>query len=430
MAAMTVEFNVLPSDLSVRCFIRLVSFFTGSGYSLQARYIDVCLIDPYGHESLQTLCDEDGSSIPLHNRTDCGAVACHQATTINRPTLNAYEGAHLRIAIMSGRYYDKLNKVRLPSFQWPQDAEQMTIQMELETMSIEQSIDKLLDNHPDALSSAQRGVLSLVVNHLRRELAKRLSDAFVTKLLRLGNGATRLSMSQEDGKRIQWLLQCRKLEASKTLIFMAINSPRQLSVNLPNWIFLPKFLALQCQDLLDSVGYWLNSWKEGKIASSSLTILSLDNIHAMSSHQIMEKSKANLLDCLRYTLMARNFLVVFARRSDLVEVKRQTKEICEKYVAVMNPLLDRTIDISHVGASKDIVDEVCLVGAAEFILSTYIANDAPPTPPQSMNVSELPSHASLDNFGLDDSFASLFEDLPALEQLFFQGFDGNTSVEP
>ncbi|PWN90970.1 hypothetical protein FA10DRAFT_128571 [Acaromyces ingoldii] len=356
--------------------------YAGSPYLIQPQYLDVCLRDPMGHISALELCNPDGGQRPC----SCSHIASSlEHTAVARgPTLTAYKGANSRLSAIIGRYFDRLGACRSSSFQWPYDAERMAMDLDADLMCFEASVAQL----PSAMfRMGQKEVLSLCVAALRGDVAKRLCDAFAANLL-----------SREKAllpEAVDWMLQRRSLDTAKALILRAVDVPRTSSLGARvSWVFFPKFVHRHTMDLLVAARRW-------------------------TARQHDAEGTAYLLDCLRHAIMGRNFLVLLTRRSELPAAKRLVDEVCAHTLEVLGTWIDggereeeddqrqRRLTVRN---AEVIVNDAALMADIEARLPA-------PLPPNLENL----------DFNLDETLASLFADLPALEQLF--GFGAAAPVQ-
>ncbi|UZJ53794.1 hypothetical protein CBS101457_003114 [Exobasidium rhododendri] len=401
---------------------RMISLYTGSGYMLQGRHINICLNDYFGHVPFSELCSVDSEQSTSPECFSCGVTPGHHSGDLFGPALTPFEGASVRIAALAGRYLDKLASVRSPRFQWPVDAEKIATELDSDLQSFERMISTSTAQHANLLCPAQQGVLILSVAHLKRAIAQQLYGAFGTRLVRhdVNSNVFGSAPMRVDEKTVQWLLNRRKLDAAKELIERVIGSPRQLVVGHPNWVFVPKFIHGQAKDLLDSAMYWhrysssRGVQKNGAMCSTSQSQATI--------------SRGNLLTCVHYSLLARNFLVVFARRSTLSEVQRLTTDICHGCSKLLHRILQRNLNLVKVAESTHTVDEAYLVSLVAEQIDHAVSTDAEIAYLQDPSTQASLSQSDGGCLDIDEALADFFIDLPTLERMFLT-LDGGTDWE-
>jgi hypothetical protein len=326
--------------------------------------------------SIQALCSED---------TMRGSVEdCQCNSTSTTFHLRLFEGCITRIAAIMGRYSERLVSARSKSFRWPQDAEQMAVDLELELFSLEAHLDMKIKEDANCLLPGQEDILALYIARTRRDLAKQLCEMYASHLLRGG-----LQQPDADPIAVEWMLNRRRFDSAKILIARAIAVPRRLSIQTTfNNLFFSKFIYIQSMELLEGVESWFQNSKE------------LGWSLSWSQRNLCDYQQAYNIDCLRLAIAGRNVLVLTSQKSDLKAAKMFSRLAVEKCAQVLQPLIAHDMDM---GSESSIIDDAPILEAVKkYSLSSNIEQGQETLDAQDSRV----------------FLEALFADLPALGQLF------------
>jgi hypothetical protein len=266
---------------------------------------------------------------------------------------------------------------------------------DFELARLEKDVEAVGQQMHGQLQHAQREVLILNVAHTRCELAKTLCEAFSTILIT--NGTAKLTIDN--------ILERRRLDTAMSLIKKAKSVTAKLASCSLSWIFCPMFVHEHIIVLLDNVTPWI-----------------------LSPGYLNESSRHYLLKCLRNILLGRNLLILLTRRNELNHAKYLVRDVCSRLEQLLTQALSGQYT-EPIGDTLTVIDEESITKSFEQRLASIPQNSAnagdasnlAPQQTSGQTFSQLFTPVfdeSLPNFSMDEEFRALFEDLPALSQLF------------
>jgi hypothetical protein len=277
-------------------FDRIASLFDGIPYTIQARNADTWLFTATENIHIRSLCRDSGAGDPLNASMAHTCPLKPSLITVLRAVITPYSLMMIQLAALAGRCSDRLNSMTQASLADNYiRAEHIAAETDDELQLLEQGINM------DDFDEFQRPMITMTITRIRRDVTTRLSRHIAKQHRAAPNGEEALVQT----------LNRRCLNTAKSLIRRVTGVAGPTPVRAIATPFFTLFVAETMMELLTAV-------EESAKSSSPPGLLDFE-----------------AQDDLKHALIARNFLALLARMSEIALNKMIAYKACLQVQTVL-----------------------------------------------------------------------------------------------